>query len=389
MELPIRIEFFGDEIDSLRAFDPTDQRTTGLVEHATLLPASEFLLPASGAADIRGRLGRAAKRLSERLAGDLARFEGTTDDPLRPSARPADVPGQVAKGSRALTVGDAAEVWAPYLAPSTALDHIDPGALLVIDEPGDVAEAAGFLWRQADERRAELVEAAELPKDWQSTYLPARDWKARLVASRTLELTWESEPPADVAMAGGAADRGISSDGASPHCRSAAPAGCRMRSRRGARTAPASCSPRTRRRALPRSSRTPGTPRRSSTASTPHRRPARSRSSAEPERWLLRWPGRADVRDRSRAVRDGPRPPPEGAPTCRPARHPRAADARRTSSSTSTTASLATSRCSARWGRARSATYLELSFAGDDRIFVPVEQIGAVTRYCGRERPAL
>ena len=145
MELPIRIEFFGDEIDSLRAFDPTDQRTTGRVEHATLLPASEFLLPASGAADIRGRLGRAANRLSERLAGDLARFEGTTDDPLRPSATPADVPGEVAKGSRALTVGDAAEVWAPYLAPSTALDHIDPGALLVIDEPGDVAEAAGFL----------------------------------------------------------------------------------------------------------------------------------------------------------------------------------------------------------------------------------------------------
>jgi transcription-repair coupling factor (superfamily II helicase) len=28
-ELPVRIESFGDEIDSLRAFDPTDQRTTG------------------------------------------------------------------------------------------------------------------------------------------------------------------------------------------------------------------------------------------------------------------------------------------------------------------------------------------------------------------------
>ncbi len=59
MELPIRIEFFGDEIDSLRAFDPTDQRTTGAVERIVLLPASEFLLPTGGVAAIRERLGRA------------------------------------------------------------------------------------------------------------------------------------------------------------------------------------------------------------------------------------------------------------------------------------------------------------------------------------------
>ncbi len=197
MELPIRIEFFGDEIDSLRAFDPTDQRTTGRVERAVLLPASEFLLPTTGASAIRDRLGRAASRLPERLATDLSRFEGETDDPLRPDAAHADV-------SRALAVGDAAEVWAAHLAPATGLDHIDPGTVLVLDEPGDIAEAAGFLWRQANERRAELVEAGELPKDWPSTYLQPRDWKGRLVASRTLELTWESEPPADVAMASGA-----------------------------------------------------------------------------------------------------------------------------------------------------------------------------------------
>jgi transcription-repair coupling factor (superfamily II helicase) len=199
MELPIRIEFFGDEIDSLRSFDPTDQRTVGKVERAVLLPASEFLLPTTGVAAIRERLGRGAKRLPDRLAADLARFEGTTDDPLRPA---------VAGESRALAVGDAAEVWAAQLAPATGLDHIDPGTILVHDEPGDIAEAAAFLWRQADERRAELVDAGELPGDWPSTYLPPRDWKRRLAASRTLELTWESELPADVAIAAGARGSG-------------------------------------------------------------------------------------------------------------------------------------------------------------------------------------
>ncbi len=199
--LPIRIEFFGDEIDSLRSFDPTDQRTVGSIEAALLLPASEFLLPQGGVLAIRDRLGRSAGRLPERLAADLARFD----------TAPASIAvgSQAAAGaSRTLAVGDAAEVWAAHLAPATGWDHVDPGTLLVLDEPGDIAEAAAFLWRQADERRAELVEAAELPKDWPSTYLPPREWKGRLVASRTLELTWESVPPEDSAMARGGLSSG-------------------------------------------------------------------------------------------------------------------------------------------------------------------------------------
>ena len=209
MPLPIRIEFFGDEIDSLRAFDPTDQRTVQTVDRIVLLPASEFLMPHGGGAAIRERLGRLAARLPERLTTDLARFEGDGDEAgsraagsAAPGARPGPG-GTPPTATRAVPVGDAAEVWATYLAPATGLDHVGPGTLLLLDEPGDIAEAAEFLWRQADERRTELVAAGDLPKDWPSTYLPPRDWKGRLVASRTLELTWESEPPGDSAMASG------------------------------------------------------------------------------------------------------------------------------------------------------------------------------------------
>ena len=107
-----------------------------------------------------------------------------------------------------MAVGDAAEVWAAHLAPATGLDHVDAGTLLVLDEPGDLAESAAFLWRQAEERRAELVEAGELPADWPSGYLGPREWKGRLVASRTLELTWESVPPEDSSLARGALSSG-------------------------------------------------------------------------------------------------------------------------------------------------------------------------------------
>ncbi len=188
-DLPVRIEFFGDEIDSLRRFDPTDQRTVGPAELVELLPASEFLLPAGGTAGIRARLGPLAGRLPERLAADLARFEGADEV-------------AAASGTRALEAGDAAEVWAAILCPATGIDHLPPGTLLVLDEPGDVASSAEFLWEQAAERRRDLIAAGELPREWPDAYAGPRDWKARLVRGRTLELTWE---PGPVDAIGGAA----------------------------------------------------------------------------------------------------------------------------------------------------------------------------------------
>ena len=197
--LPIRIEMFGDEIDSMRVFDPTDQRSLRPIDEVALLPASEFLVPSGGPAELRARVaklpGRGSAALPERLVADLARFEeGVHAGTGALGARSGHV-HDIASAARALETGDAAEVWAAVLCRATGLDHIPAGALLVLDEPGEIADAADFLWRQAAERRAELVSAGDLPKEWPEAYLPPRDWKTRLLEGRTLELTWESEAP--------------------------------------------------------------------------------------------------------------------------------------------------------------------------------------------------
>src|SRR5678815_1944286 len=64
-ELPVRIESFGDEVDSLRTFDPTDQRTTGKVDRVVLLPASEFLVPAGGADELRSTVAKIGRKLPD------------------------------------------------------------------------------------------------------------------------------------------------------------------------------------------------------------------------------------------------------------------------------------------------------------------------------------
>src|SRR3954451_10284794 len=43
-DLALRLDFFGDEIDSVRRFDPADQRSTDKAEAFTLMPASEALI---------------------------------------------------------------------------------------------------------------------------------------------------------------------------------------------------------------------------------------------------------------------------------------------------------------------------------------------------------
>ena len=40
---PIRLEFMGDEIESLREFDPATQRSLRAVEQVTIVPLREFI----------------------------------------------------------------------------------------------------------------------------------------------------------------------------------------------------------------------------------------------------------------------------------------------------------------------------------------------------------
>lgn len=54
-EHPLRLDFFGDEIETLRRFDPATQRTTGPVDAFLLLPASEALLDEESIKRFRSR----------------------------------------------------------------------------------------------------------------------------------------------------------------------------------------------------------------------------------------------------------------------------------------------------------------------------------------------
>ena len=63
---PIRIEFFGDEIDRMASFDPITQRSLDSVESLSLIPASEVLV----STDARARIENAVEKLLTEAKSD-------------------------------------------------------------------------------------------------------------------------------------------------------------------------------------------------------------------------------------------------------------------------------------------------------------------------------
>ncbi len=143
---PLRVELFGDDLESLRAFDPMTQASRRRLDHATVLPASEFL-PEAGFSSLASRLP-IGSAISQALADDLAHLE--QGDP-----------------------GEAAETWAALLTAGPTADHLPAGSLLVLTDPGELAAIATDLDRQATERRDGLLASGELPAAWPLPYAAA------------------------------------------------------------------------------------------------------------------------------------------------------------------------------------------------------------------------
>ena len=138
---PLRLELFGDTVESMRAFDPMTQGSRRRVERATLLPASEFL-PSEGWETI----GASAPPLpSDALQADLARLE---------------------QGDLA----EAAETWAALLTAGATSDHLPAATHLVLTDPEELRAIAADLDAQATERRDGLVASGELPPGWPLPY---------------------------------------------------------------------------------------------------------------------------------------------------------------------------------------------------------------------------
>lgn len=142
-EYPVRVDFFGDEIESIRRFRPGSQRSDLHLDMLRILPATELPL---------WRLSRAA--------GDVRALDTST---LRPEVR-EEWENLLARMEAGITPASV-DLFAPYLAnrPATLVDYLPEATLRIIDEPSAVQLAFTTLEQQAEELRAGFEANGELP----------------------------------------------------------------------------------------------------------------------------------------------------------------------------------------------------------------------------------
>ena len=159
-ESGLRLDFFGDEIESVRTFDPADQRTTGRVPGFTLLPASETLLDEE-------TIKRFRSRYREKFGATA------TGDPLYQA---------ISEGRRLAGM----EHWLPLFEDKleTLFDHLPDGAVVIRDAGVPAASESRFesiADYQANRVRAQSSDPGSYrPLGQNQLYLLADEWATRL-----------------------------------------------------------------------------------------------------------------------------------------------------------------------------------------------------------------
>ncbi len=145
---PLRVELFGDEVESIRKFDPGTQRSAAPVDELVLLPLTET--------PVREEL---LTEIHARLSG--MRVEGKMET----------VRNALAKSGVAVFPGW--EFYANAGAPNTLFDLL-PKAMVFVDEPSAIKAEQEHWWDRVVQRHEQsLVGKLATPED---IYLPPEQW---------------------------------------------------------------------------------------------------------------------------------------------------------------------------------------------------------------------
>ena len=148
-ERPVRIEFFGDEVESIRQFDPASQRSSNPMDEALLLPLTETPVQRSTAGrDSHAAFGQAHYR-KRRIVEAAVRSGG-------------------------VTVFPGWEFYAPVAGADRTVFDLLPHAAVLLDEPELLRSEFDRFWtamEEAHERSGvgNLVRPVDL-------YLPPDEW---------------------------------------------------------------------------------------------------------------------------------------------------------------------------------------------------------------------
>ena len=159
-DMPARIEFWGNEIDSIRLFDPATQRSGDVVDSVQVTPAHE-ILPAMTP---YGELER------------LAAFVDVSNCTPRVQSRIGEELELLMEGQDVEEQG----FYAGFFNSGGLADYfVNSGALLVAYKPDEIADAAWEIQERGHQLRETKEGRGELPRNFPSSHLSWKDVEAQ------------------------------------------------------------------------------------------------------------------------------------------------------------------------------------------------------------------
>jgi transcription-repair coupling factor (superfamily II helicase) len=175
--MPVRIELFGDEIDSLRSFDPVTQRSETRLKQFTVSPANEAL-----------------PRHAHHAVQQLAQWDLTN---LQPSAK-ITLEEDIARLDSGTTFRGI-EYYLPFFyngisaqtngdPGASVLDYLPDDALIFIEDPDELAAVVDEVESQARTLKKDLTDVGDLPPAWPDPYFGWKTLPNALAARNPLAL---------------------------------------------------------------------------------------------------------------------------------------------------------------------------------------------------------
>jgi len=169
-ELPVRLEFFGNTVDSIRLFDPASQRSVKEESSVAITPATELLAP----------LLRNKPELEQLLDGiDLSGCTGEVNQQLKQEI------AMLLERQRPRNI----QFYASLFNKDSLLNYLPQNALLILDEPRNIEQAVDELDAEASEMRSEKLERGELPHHFPRPYFAWKELETVIKDRRSLVLS--------------------------------------------------------------------------------------------------------------------------------------------------------------------------------------------------------
>jgi transcription-repair coupling factor (superfamily II helicase) len=161
-ENPVRLEFFGDAIESLRAFDPETQRSLHEIQEAVVLPVRELIVDKRGIEQFK-------THLREIAGAQDPLFRGTLDHIQE---------GMLPPGS---------EFLAPFFYEMESLfQYLPEKSVLALIEPEDMRHRINELTGKIDEGRREEAEEGRILPEVEDLYLSSQELEQEVAHSTAL-----------------------------------------------------------------------------------------------------------------------------------------------------------------------------------------------------------